>query len=278
MTRCMNKKIKFRIGAFEIGFFIILIFALISIFAEHIAPYDPTIMGIAYLPPSTEHLLGTNDVGQDIFSELIYGTRVSLFIGFFAALIVTVAGTVLALVAGYYGGPVDRIITAVTNIAMAIPDLPLTILLVAFLKPGKWNIIIAISITAWTSTARVLKSRVMQLKEEPFIKVERALGLSDAFIMFRHILPNIADIVLIRGVLAISSAMLTESGLSFLGLGSIGEKSWGSTLRYAFFRNSIIKGQWWWYLPPILCISTAVLGFMLLGYYGLVSKDKKGAV
>ncbi len=274
----MNNRMKFRIGAFETGIFIILIFALISIFAEHIAPYDPSVMGTAYLHPGSEHLLGTNDVGQDILSELIYGTRVSLFIGFFAAVIVTVLGTVLALLAGYYGAAVDRFITAVTNIAMAIPDLPLTILLVAFLKPGKWNVIIAISITGWTSTARVLKSKVMQLREEPFIKVEKALGLSDAFIMFKHILPNIIDIVLIRGILAISSAMLTESGLSFLGLGAVGEKSWGSTLRYAFFRNSIMKGQWWWYMPPILCISTAVLGFMLVGYYGIGSKDKKGAV
>lgn len=264
----MIKNFLMKSRAFQTGLFVIVTFTAIALLAPLIAPYDPTQMGSAYLAPSKEHLLGTNDVGQDILSELIYGTRVSLFVGFFAAFIVTVIGTLMALLSGYYGGWVDKGITALTNIAMAIPSLPLTVLLVAFMKPGKWNLIIAMSITAWTSTARILRSRVLQIKEQPFIKIEKTLGINDAVIMLKHIVPNIKDIILIRGTLSVSSAMVTEAGLSFLGLGTYGEKSWGSILRYAFFRNSILKGQVWWYLPPIICISVAVLGFMLIGYYG----------
>lgn len=136
------------------------------------------------------------------------------------------------------------------------------------MKPGKWNLIIAMSITSWTGTARILRAKTKEIAEQPFIKIEKALGVSDFVIMFKHILPNLKDIILIRGVLSVSAAMVTESGLSFLGLGTYGEKSWGAILRYAFFRHSILRGQIWWYLPPIICISVTVLGFMLIGYYG----------
>ncbi len=253
--------------AFNIGIIIITFFTLLAVFAPYIAPFDPHIMGEQYLKPNAQHLLGTNDMGYDILSELIYGGRVSLFVGFFTAFIVTVIGTLFALLSGYYKGWVDKLITALTSIAMAIPSLPLTVLLVAFLKPSKWNIIIAISITAWTGTTRILRTKVIQIVEQPYIKIEKTLGVSDAVIIFKHILPNIKDIVLIRAAMAISSAMLTESGLSFLGLGTFGEKSWGSILKYAINSNAVLKNQYWWYLPPIFCISLAVLGFMLIAYY-----------
>ncbi|MDO5095992.1 MAG: ABC transporter permease [Peptostreptococcaceae bacterium] len=261
----MNK-IKFS-RATKIGIFIVSIATLVAVFAPYIAPHDPHIMGAEYLKPSREHLLGTNDVGQDILSEIIYGTRVSLLVGFFAALITTIVGTVLGLCAGYFGKTVDRLITALTNIAMSIPGLPLTILLVAFMKPSKWNLIIALSITAWTGTARILRAKTKEIITQPYIKIEKTLGVSSIVIMFKHILPNLRDIILVRGAMSIAGAMVTEAGLSFLGLGTYGEKSWGSILRYAFFRNSILRGQVWWYLPPIICISITVLGFMMIGYY-----------
>ena len=267
----MHKKIRLNAAA-TAGLLIILFFLIIAVFAPVIAPYAPKEMIASYLPPSKEHILGTNDVGQDIFSEMVYGTRVSLYIGMFAAFIVTGVGTVLALVSGYFGGLADKIITAITNIAMAVPSLPLTVLLVAYLNPGKWSLIIAISVTAWTGTARILRSRVMQLKELPFIKIEKTMGVHPVVILFKHILPNIKDIILTRGAMAISGAMMTEAGLSFLGLGEFGEKSWGSVLHYAFFRNSIMKKQYWWYVPPIICICVCVFGFMLIGYYGKIKK------
>lgn len=263
----MNKKKRIN-RPMAAGGAIVIFFVLVAIFADWIAPYDPTALGTAYLPPSAEHLLGTNDLGQDIFSELIFGTRVSLVLGVFSALIVTFVGTVLALVSGYFGKTADRVITAVTNVAMAVPSLPLTMLLIAYLKSGMFSLIIAISITAWTGTARILRSRVRQICELPYIKIEKAMGVRTPVILFKHILPNLKDILLTRMALSVSGAMMTESGLSFLGLGTYSQKSWGNILHFAFFRNSILRKQVWWYLPPILCISIAVMGFMLVGYYG----------
>ena len=255
------------------GGIIILFFTLVAVFASFLAPCDPAALGTAYLPPGPEHILGTNDLGQDIFSEMIYGTRVSLLLGIFSALIVTFVGTVLALTAGYYGGRVDRVICAVIDVAMAIPSLPLTMLLIAYLKSGIFSLILAISITAWTGTARILRSRVRQICEQPYIKIEKTLGVRTPVILFKHILPNLKDILLTRMALSVSSAMMTESGLSFLGLGTYGQKSWGNILHFAFFRNSILRKQVWWYLPPIVCICIAVMGFMLVGYYGLQKHD-----
>ena len=142
-----------------------------------LAPHDPYELGVPYLRPSAEHPLGTNDIGQDILSELIYGTRISLLIGVVSALAVTVVGTA-GILSGYLGGWTDQIIMQVTNVAMALPSLPLTIILVAFLDASVWNIILAICITAWTSTARIIRSRVQQLKALPFIQIERTMGAS----------------------------------------------------------------------------------------------------
>lgn len=255
------------------GIAIVGFFLLVAIFAPLLAPYDPYEMGVPYLKPSAEHWLGTNDVGQDILSELIYGTRVSLLIGIFTSLVVTVVSTALALAAGYYRGTADKLITALTNVTMGLPSLALTTLLVAYLNPGKASIVISISVTAWTGTSRILRSRVLQLCEMPFIKIEKSIGMGDLVIMAKHLLPNLRDIILSRAALSVSSAMMTEAGLSFLGLGDYGAKSWGSILHYAFYQNGVIRGYYWWYLPPILCTSLAVLGFMLLGYYGVQKKE-----
>lgn len=263
-------------GAMRWGAVIVGFFVLAAILAPVLAPYDPHQLGIPYVKPCAEHVLGTNDVGQDILSELIYGTRVSLLIGVFTSLIVTVVASVLALLAGYYRGIWEKLITAVTNTAMALPSLALTMLLIAYLDPGKLSIIIAISLTAWTGTSRVLRSKVLQLCEMPFVKMERALGIPDAVIMVKHLIPNLKDIILSRAALSVSTAMMTEASLSFLGLGDFGEKSWGSILHYAFYQNGVIRGYWWWYLPPIICTSLATLGFMLLGYYGVKRSEVPG--
>lgn len=266
MAKGMNLKV-------WLGVAILSVVLLTAIMAPVLAPHDPYELGIPYLKPSPEHPLGTNDIGQDILSELIYGTRISLLIGVVSALAVTVIGTALGVAAGYYGGAVDRIISQVINVAMAMPSLPLTIILVAFLSASVWNLIIAICITAWTATARIIRARVIQIRELPFVKIEHTLGAKHAYIMIRHIVPNIMDIVFIRGVMSIGNAMLTEASLSFLGLGVIGQKSWGGILHYAFFRNGIINGYAWWYVPPMICISVSVLGFMLLSDYGKTGRS-----
>ena len=269
----------FRINpAMAAGLIIVGILALIAVFAPLIAPYDPYQYGVPYERPSAQHLLGTNDVGQDILSELIYGTRVSMLIGVFASLVVTVIASVTALAAGYYRGWADRLITAFTNVMMGLPSLALTTLLVAYLNPGKISVIISIALTAWTGTSRILRSRIIQLCEMPFVKIEKSLGVSDAVIMVKHLIPNLKDIILSRAALSVSSAMLTEASLSFLGFGDYGEKSWGNILHYAFYQKGVIRGFTWWYLPPIICIALSVMGFMLIGYYGSQRKeDNAGA-
>ena len=206
----MRKKLNGRVLA---GLVILSVVLLVALLAPVLAPHDPYELGVPYLRPSAEHPLGTNDIGQDILSELIYGTRISLLIGVVSALAVTVVGTALGILSGYLGGWTDQIIMQVTNVAMALPSLPLTIILVAFLDASVWNIILAICITAWTSTARIIRSRVQQLKALPFIQIERTMGASGPYIMIRHILPNLGEIVFIRAVLSVGGQpQLSGSG------------------------------------------------------------------
>lgn len=248
------------------GFLLLLFFSLAALMAPVISPFDPWAPGTPYLAPDTRHLMGTNDIGQDLFSELLYGARISLFIGFFAAFLSTGIGIFLGLLAGYYRGSVDNILMRLADLFFLIPSLPLIIVLAAYLKPGIWNVILAIALLGWAGTARVVRSRVMQVREMPFVRSARALGAGNFYIMFRHILPNTFEVVFAKGALAVAGAMLTEAGVSFLGLGDPVQKSWGMMLHYAFSRGGIVNGYWWWYLPPALCISLAVLGFVLLGY------------
>ena len=151
-----------------------------------------------------------------------------------------------------------------TSVAMAIPSLPVAIVLAAYLDASIWNLVIAICITAWPSTARIVRAKALELMELPYIKIEKTMGVGGLRIIWKHMLPNLSDIVLTRSVLAISGAMLTEASLSFLGLGVLGQKSWGGILYYAYFRNGIINNYYWGYLPPMICISLSVLGFMLV--------------
>ena len=256
-----------------IGFCILSTFLVIAIFAPFIAPYDPWEPGYPFLHPSLAHPLGTNDIGQDIFSELVYSARISLFIGFFAAFISMIIGTLIGLISGFFRGMVDETLMGLTDIFLLIPGLPLMIILAAYLSPSIWNIILVIGILWWTTTARVVRSRVLQVREMPFIESTKALGATDLYIAFRHVLPNTSHVISAKFVLAVAGAMLTEASLSFLGLGDPLQKSWGMMLNYAFSRGGFINGYWWWYLPPGLCISLAVLGFVLMGF-GLEEQER----
>ena len=265
----MRKK---RPNAFMItGLVIMAFFLLVAIFAKQLMPYGMDVLSSPLQRPSGAHILGTNDIGQDILSELILGTRTALTIGVISALLSITLGTVIGLLGGYLGGLPEKLLRELTALCMAIPQLPLTIVLVAFMRPSMWNIVIAICITAWTGTARIISAKVRELKALPFVKVEEALGQKKLVIMFRHLLPNMLDIVLMRVTLAVSSAMLTEVSLSFLGLGLHNQKSWGSILYYAFKKNGVVAGFTWWYVPPIVCISLCIFAFVLVGYYGIGS-------
>jgi peptide/nickel transport system permease protein len=247
-----------------IGLSVLAFFIVLAVFAPVIAPHDPQETGIPYQPPSAEHLLGTNDLGQDILSELIYASRISLSIGFLAALISIVIGVTAGLLAGYYRGFVEEMVMATNDVVLLIPGLPMMIILAAYLRPSMWNMILVVGFLWWGSTARVVHSRVLQLREMPFVEAARALGGSDRYIIFRHILVNTNDVVHAKFVLAVASAMLTEASLSFLGLGDPLNISWGEMIHFAFSRGGFANDMWWWYLPPGLMICSCVLGFVMI--------------
>ena len=246
------------------GVIILLIMSLIAITAPYIAPYDPKVNGIPYLSPSHDHILGTNDIGQDVFSELLYASRTSLVVGFLAAIISIVVGVSVGLIAGYYRGWAEELLMGTTDVFLLIPGLPLMIILSAYLSPSMWNIIIVVGLLWWCSTARVVHSRVLQVREMQFIESTRALGYSNIYIIFRHIMVNTKEVIYAKFSLAVASAMLSEASLSFIGLGDPLNISWGEMMHFAFSRGGFANDMWWWYLPPGLMICITVLGFVML--------------
>ncbi len=227
----------------------------------------PTALSSPWLPPGDGHLLGTNDVGQDLFFQLIYAGGRSLMVGIIAALAATLVGTLTGCLAGYYRGAADRVIMGLADIFLLIPDIPLVIVLVSFLEPGLFNVIIVIAMTSWPGTARVVRSRVLKVKAYPFVLNAKSLGAGDGHILLRHILPHTGELILAKATLAVAGAMLTETGISFLGLGDPCQVTWGSMLHGVFAGAGLINGYWWWYLPPVLCISFTVMGFNLAGLW-----------
>lgn len=247
-----------------IGLSILSLFLVMAIFAPIIAPNDPRETRMPYQPPSQEHYLGTNDIGQDILSELIYASRVSLTIGFLAGLISVTIGATLGILAGYYRGGMEELVMATSDVVLLVPGLPLMIILAAYLSPSMWNIVLAVGLLWWCSTARVVHSRVLQLREMPFVEAARSLGGGDGYIMLNHILINTKEIIYAKFALAVASAMLTEASLSFLGLGDPLNISWGEMIHFAFSRGGFANDMWWWYLPPGLMICACVLGFVMI--------------
>ncbi len=255
-----------------IGMVLLTAIASMALFAPYIAPYNPYIRtGEPLEPPSWKHLLGTNDIGQDILSELVYGSRVSLAVGLISAISSVLIGTVVGMVSGYMGGMIDEVLMRIVDLFMVIPSLLLVIFLAIVLK-GTWLgdhmfllIIIAITLTSWPTVARVLRSAILSLKERPFVESVRALGASDLYIMTKYLLPYASPIILAETLLRAASNMIMEASLSFLGLGDVMQKSWGMMLHYAFSRQAMVLSLWNWVIPPGLMISLSVLSLLLVG-------------
>ncbi|HXF81964.1 MAG TPA: ABC transporter permease [bacterium] len=239
-----------------------------AVLAPWITPYDPeATTGAPLEPPSRRHPLGTNDIGQDILSELIFGVRISLSIGFFAAAVAITIGTLVGLLAGYFGRWVDTVLMRLVDVVLVLPFLPLVILLAAYLGPSFWNIILVIGLLVWARPARVIRSQVLLLRSLDYVDAARALGVSTGRILRRHVLPGVLSLSLAQFILAASNAILIEASLSFLGLGDPTAKSWGSMLYYAQVRSAFLSGAWpWWVLPPGMMITAAVLGFTFTGF------------
>ena len=238
------------------GLAVVASFAVAVILAPLIAPYDPgQKVGAAFEAPSWKHLMGTNDIGVDVLSELIFAGRISLTVGIIAAGIITLAGSAVGIVSGYLGGVVDEVLMRITDIVLTLPRLPLMLVMAAYLGAGMWTIIFVISVVGWTSLARQVRSQVLSVRESTFVEAARAIGAGNAHIMVNSILPNIGGIIIANGVMEIMFAILTEAGLSFLGLGDPTHKSWGVMLYFAQIQGAFLRGAWWWILPPGLCIA-----------------------
>ena len=253
-----------------IGLIMLVTAILMAMFAPQLAPYDPyapvkvTIDDI-YAPPSAQHLLGTDDAAKDVLSNFIYGSRVSLIVGFFAAFIAVAIGGTIGIVAGFWGGKVETGLMRFTDIMLVIPDLPLAIVIVAMTKPSLWNIIFIIGVLGWTGTARLVRSQTLTVKERKFVLRAKAVGAGNSYIVRRHILPLVLPLMVANTVLVISLAILSESTLAFLGLSDPTRISWGQMLNYAFTRGAMSAGAWWALVPPGLGIVWVVLGCTLLG-------------
>ncbi|MEN6624083.1 MAG: ABC transporter permease, partial [Smithella sp.] len=217
--------------------------------------------------PSQSHPLGTNDMGQDILTILMSASRISLIIGITAAMASVLIGSIVGILAGFFSGMRGEIFTGAIDTVMLIPVLPLLVILAVYLGPGSFNIILVIACVGWCSTARAVRAKVLQLREMAFVEALNGLGFSSSRIIFLHLLPNVLEIVSAKFILSVAGAMISEASLGFLGLGDPQQPGWGKMIHDAFQRGGFANGLWNWYLPPGICITLCVMGFVLLGFY-----------
>lgn len=248
------------------GTVVLIMFAVLAIFAPQIAPYDPEKIledesgtWLTYKRPGPQFWLGTTDMGRDILSQVIHGTRTAFLVGVLAAVMVVVIGTMIGLVAAYFGGWVDQVVMRMVDVVYGIPFLPFAMVLVTVLGGSQWNVIIAISVLLWRETCRVVRSQVLSLKERPFIEVARSSGAGHLRLIFVHLAPNVYPLSVLYGVFAVGWAIITEAGLSFLGFGDAESMSWGKMLQEAYAAQALSQGAWWWIIPPGVAIVLMVM-------------------
>lgn len=248
-----------------IGAVIVLLLITISLLAPVIAPYDPTAIDVYNVlsPPSKTHLLGTDDLGRDLLSRIIWGSRVSLKVGFVAAGIAIMIGVIIGSVSGFYGGKIDAILMRFVDIMLAFPTFFLILAVIAILEPNIFTIMAVIGVTSWMDVARLVRAEFLSLKERDFVDAARAIGISHRRLIFRHILPNALSPVFVAATFGVAGAILIESGLSFLGLGvQPPDPSWGNILTAG---KDNIEIAWWLSLYPGLAILITVLSYNLVG-------------
>jgi peptide/nickel transport system permease protein len=251
----------------RIGLGVLGLFVFLAIFGSAIAPDNPTASSLDVLAaPSADHWLGTTENGEDVFSQLLAGARVSIVVGFAAAAISAVLGATVGLLGGYFGGWTDRTLDAFENWFLVIPQIPLMIVLARLLEPSLTVLIAVIGLTSWAGTGRIVRAQVLTLRERAFVERARALGASDGYIIRTHILPNTLPLIFANTVLIVAVAILSEAALAFLGLGDPTRISWGSMLENAFSSGAPSAGAWWYVIPPGLCITLLVLSVSILGY------------
>jgi peptide/nickel transport system permease protein len=257
---------RFRTNRFAMAGGVVVIFLfLVSFLAPYMTPYGPDDLDLYHvlIPPSSAHWFGTDDLGRDVLTRVIYGARISLKVGFVAVGIAVIIGTVVGLVAGYYSGVMDNILMRFVDIMLCFPTFFLILAVIAFLEQSIWYIMIIIGLTGWMGVARLVRAEVLSIRERDYVMAVRALGASDMRIIFRHILPNAMSPVLVSATLGVAGAILTESALSFLGIGvPPPTPSWGNILTSG---KDYIEFAWWLTLYPGLAITVTVLAYYLVG-------------
>ncbi len=250
------------------GFVMLLFFVIVAFIGPLVYSYDITDVAVGGImaPPGDGFLLGTDQLGRDLFGALIHGAKTSLIVGFFGAGISVTIGTLIGLTAGYVGGRTDDLLMRLTDGMMVLPGLPLIMVFAALLGTSVFNIIIVIGLTGWTGTARLVRSQTLSMKERQFVERAKSIGASKAYIIRKHILPNVFPVIFANTILRTAGAILSEATLSFLGLGDPMAVSWGQILNGAFNNGAVSIGAWWYYVPPGVCIILLVLSFTFLGY------------
>ena len=244
---------------------LVLCLFVVALLAPYLAPYDPNMINVKIILelPSSQHLFGTDELGRDVLSRMIYGSRISLFVGFVAVGIASLIGVFLGAISGYYGGWVDNLIMRGVDIMLTFPSFFLILAVIAFVGPSIWNIMVVIGVTGWMGICRLVRAQFLSLKEREFVVAARSQGAKDLRIIFRHLLPNAMAPVLVSASLGVAGAILLESALSFLGIGvQPPTPTWGNILTAG---KDNIEIAWWLSLYPGLAIFLTVMGYNLLG-------------
>ncbi len=254
----------------RLGAVLLLGTILFAIVGPIVFPFDPRAVGRTVsdilAPPSAEHWLGTDELGRDVFRQVLEGARISLLVGLAATALSMGVGSLVGIVAGYRTGITDSVLMRVTDFFLVLPALPLVIVLAALLGQSLVILMLVIGLTSWASTARIVRSQVLTLRERPFVARVRSLGASDLRIVRDHILGNVLPLILATTALVIAGSILAEATLAFLGLGDPTHVSWGTMLHFAFESGATGRGAWWYFLPPGVGIVAVVLGFILVGH------------
>jgi peptide/nickel transport system permease protein len=276
----MNRKVKFFLQSQKevfrgdwlgiAGAVILGCFILMAVFAPLVAPYKPDEMIYRdgrlqrLQPPSLRHPFGTTQMGHDIFSQVIYGSRAAVLVGVLSAVLVSIIGTSVGILSGYYGGAIDAFLMRLVDLTFGIPFLPFIIILVALTGLTFWNVVVGIALLLWRTPARVIRSQVLSLKNRPFVEASRVLGASNFRIMVFQIAPNVLPLTFANTALAMGWAILTEANISFLGYGDPRMASWGKILFQVYILQAMTLA-WWWVLAPGLAIILLVLSGFFIG-------------
>ncbi len=261
-------------GILFIGIAILLLFTMFAFCPTLFTSYSPKDIFEPWLQPTATHILGTNDMGFDIFTEIVYASKTTIAIGLTSAVISLVIGTMLGILAGYLKGVMGEILDGFIQVFLMIPMLPMAIVIASFVGASGINIILTIALLGWCQTAKAVRAKTRELKQTAFVESLIMLNISSWQIMWKHIFLNLKEVVLAKYIMSVASCMMLESTLSFIGLGNPLNVTWGSMINLAFKRGGFIRGAYNWLIVPGICITLSILAFYCINYY-FENKTKK---